>query len=101
MSSPIVFSHKKYPIPGSLSCSFELNQYSSKVFTQKVGNSIEQAFKNQHIICLIDVPPYLAAKEVTVYSVYEYILELQAASECIGDGISLVCIYLDDFALLL
>jgi hypothetical protein len=63
-----------------------LNQYSSKVFTQKVGNSIEQAYKNRHVICLIDVPPHLSAK--------------QAGIECVDNGISQVCIYLDDFALL-
>jgi hypothetical protein len=75
------------PIPGSISCCFELNEYSSEVFTQVVGNAVELAFKNQHVICLIDVPPYLASKE--------------AAKDCVENNVDRVCIYTDDFALLM
>ncbi|KAI6226486.1 hypothetical protein M3Y99_01287500 [Aphelenchoides fujianensis] len=81
------FIHNKQPIPGSISCCFEVNEYSTEVFTQTVGSAVEAAFKNQHTICLFDIPPYLSAKA--------------AGEECVINGIDRVCIYVDDCAPLL
>ncbi|KAI6189274.1 hypothetical protein M3Y98_00445300 [Aphelenchoides besseyi] len=81
------FIHTKQPIPGSISCCFEVNEYSTETFTQIAGGAVESAFQKQHIICLFDIAPYLSAKS--------------AGCECVANGIDRVCIYVDDCTLLL
>lgn len=59
------FLHNRLSIPGSICCAFELNGYINDEFMRTVGNAVELAIKNQHIICLIDIQPYSNAIKVS------------------------------------